>query len=198
MKNNAMLAVVLVVVAGLFVALRSTDAQSVAKVSTGKIAVVNVSQALTECQEYLERQKETEKRGTEARAEMGKIKEEVDSISEELKNVYEPGSKEYSDKLKEWFNKKARLEALKEYEQETLTIETRSWTEALYKKLEVATAQVARENNLTLVVNKDDTELSNARNIQELFAVIRGRQVIYSAPTLDITGMVIEKMDASK
>ena len=198
MKNNAMLAVALVVIAGLFVALRSTDAQGVAKVSTGKIAVVNVSKALTECQEYLDRQKETEKRGTETRAEMGKISDSIDSLSNELKNVYEPGSKEYSEKLKEWFDKKARLEALKEYEKETLTIETQVWTEALYKKLEAATAQVARENDLTLVVNKDDTDLANTRNIQELFAVIRGRQVIYNSPTLDITGMVIEKMDSAK
>ncbi len=198
MKNNAMLAVALVVIAGLFISLRSTDAQDVAKVSSGKIAVVNVTKALTECQEYLDRQKETEKRGTEARAEMGRIKEEADAIDEELKNVYEPGSKEYSEKLKTWFDKKARLEALKEYEQQTLSIETRAWTEALYGKLTIATAQVARENNLTLVVNKDDTDLSNTRNIQELFAVIRERQVIYNAPTLDITGMVIEKMDAAK
>ena len=198
MKNNAMLAVVLVAVAALFVSLSSTDAQSVAKVTAGKLAVVNVSKVLTECQEYLERQKETEKRGTEVRAEMGKIKEEVDTISEELKNVYEPGSKEYSEKLKVWFDKKARLEAIKQYQEETLTIETRVWTEALYKKLEAATGQVARELDLTLVVNKDDTDLASTRNIQELFAVIRGRQVIYNAPTLDITGMVIEKMDASK
>ncbi len=196
MKSKVAVIIVLAVVCGLFVALRPIEAQSAASSNQGKIVVLDVAKALTECQEYLAREKETDKKNSDARAEMGKLKQEVDSISEELKNVYEPGTPEYSTKLKTWFEKKASLEAMNEYVKETLTIETRSWTEALYGKLTAATAAVAREEGITMVINKDDTKLSSTNNIQELFTLIRTKEVIYNSPTLDITGLVIEKMDA--
>ena len=196
MKNKFAYILAAAVLCGMAWFISSTDAQSATKAAAPKIAVLDVSKALTECQEYLDREKQTDQRNSEARAEMGKLKQEIDSISDELKNVYEPGSPEYSEKLKVWFDKKASLEAMNEYIKETLTIETRTWTEALYAKLAIATSAVAREEGVTLVINKDDTDLSVTQNIQELFALIRSKQVIYNAPSMDITGLVIEKLDA--
>ncbi len=196
MKNNVFFASLIVVAIAFFVTLRSTDAQSAAAPGTVKIAVLDVTKAMVECQEYLARQKETDKRNSEARAQMGKLKQEIDAISEELKNVFEPGSPEYSAKLKDWFDKKASLESMNEYVKETLTIETRSWTESLYGKLVASAGAVARQESISLVINKDGSELSTTQNIQELFTLIRTKQVLYNAPTMDITGLVIEKMDS--
>lgn len=197
MKSKLSIIILVGLVSGLFLVQRDSEAQSADSSRQGKIVVLDVTKALTECQEYLAHEKDSEKKSNDARIEMGRLKQEVDAISEELKNVYEPGTAEYSSKLKIWFEKNASLEAMNEYMKETLTIEARTWTEALYSKLTAATAAVAREEGISLVINKDDTKLAAATNLQELFSIIRGKQVLYNSPTLDITGLVIEKMDAS-
>ena len=57
-----------------------------------------------------------------------------------------------------------------------------------------AVASVARQEGISLVLNKDETP-TQSRSLADLFALIRTRQVLYSTPSLDITARVIEKLD---
>jgi len=187
----------IVVMAGLLVAawgLRGTGAAQEGDAPELKIGLVKVTQVLTECQEYLDRDKKMKQKEQEIRTELNRLREESETIRQELESVLTPASDEYMNRLKEWFDKKYAFESLKEYEKESLTAATQAWTENLYGKFLAEVAGIARQKGLTLVLNKDETDLKS-RSVSELSAMIVNRKILYNAANFDITALVIEKMD---
>ena len=176
--------------------LRNSRAQSSGSADLLKIGVVDVGKALTECQANLDREKQMKVKEQTINAEMDKLSGQADSLGQELKNALEPGSKEYMARLKEWFTIKAQFEALKDYQKESFTTLTQAHLEVLYERVLTAIASVARQEGITLVLNKDESSIQT-RSLSDLFALIRTRQILYSSAGLDITGIVIEKMDLS-
>jgi Skp family chaperone for outer membrane proteins len=188
---------VIVVMAGLVVAawgLRGTGAAQEGDEPELKLGLVKVTQVLTECQEYLDRDKKMKQKEQEIRTELSRLREESETIRQELENALTPASDEYMNRLKEWFDKKYAFESLKEYQKESLTTATQAWTENLYEKFLSEVAGVARQKGLTLVLNKDETDMKS-RNVSELSAMIVNRKVLYNAANFDITALVIERMD---
>ena len=159
-----------------------------------RVGVVKVTRVLTECQEYLDRDKKMKQKEQEIRTELSRLREESETIRQELENVLTPASDEYMARLKEWFDKKYDFESLKEYQKESLTTATQAWTESLYGRFLSEVASIARQKDLTLVLNKDETEMKS-RNVAELSAMIMNRKVLYNSANLDITALVIERMD---
>ncbi len=193
MKKTAFLIMIAAIAATTFWSVQRTEAQA-AGAPALNIRVIDVGKILTGCAEYQDREKEVKQRGQQVQADINKLGDEINSLQDELKNALEPATKEYMAKLKEWFGKKAQMQALQDYEKESLTAETQAWTENLYTKLLKVSETVARQEGATLVLNKDESPVKS-RSLQELFALIRSRQVIYNSSALEMTEKVIARLD---
>ena len=173
---------------------RPIDAQEVSVPSDLKIGVVNVTKVLMECQENLDREKESLSRNQQIKSKLAELGRQADDIRQELENVLEPGSDEYLKRLQDWFDKSALVKSYEEGQKQTLASESQAWTEALYQKLLDQTAQMARLEDVSLILDKD-VPPEKPRNLSEVYALIRSRKVIYSSSVLDITARVLEGMD---
>ncbi len=195
MKRTMLLVTGLCILLVLALIMNRTDAQTQAPQRPIKIAVLNVSKIIVECQEYLDKDKEVKEKQRELQSELEVLDKETAAIEQELKTVLQPGSADYKSRLKEWFDKSAKVKALGEYEKEMMKDETYSWTQELYVKLQDTTKRIARRDGYTLVMNTIDMQ-DNFRTLTDLYAFIRSRQIIYNIPEIDITAKVIEEMDA--
>lgn len=195
MKKTTISIVLLGIMLVIGLGLHPSGAQQSAPTPQFKVAVVNITKTLTQCRENLDRDKELQLKKQAIDNELNSLRQEVETIGQELKNVLQPGSKDYMARLKEWFDKKARHEALNEYRKESLSTQTQAHLESLYGKMLDAIAGIARQDGITLILNKDDTAVKESRNLSDLFTMIQTRQVLYSSANLDITARVIEKMD---
>lgn len=161
-----------------------------------KVAVVNVSQVLTECQENLDREKITNERSRAIKAELARMESEANSIRQELENVLKPGSEEYLKQMQTLFDRQALMKAYEQGQTQVFTTETQAWMETLYQKFLTEVEKVARAEGITLVLNKDDIDIPlKELKLTDLSAVIRNRKVLYHADSLDISAKVMENMD---
>lgn len=161
-----------------------------------RIAVVNVAQVLSQCQENQDKEKELSEKNQKIKADQAQLASDAEAIKQELENALVPGSKEFMERRKEWFDKRALHESLEEYRKESLTLESQVWTESLYQKFLAEVEKVSRLEGVTLMLNKDETPLQG-RSLSELYNAILTRKVLYSAAKLDLTAIVQENMDLS-
>lgn len=194
MKKTTISMVLLGIILVIGLGLRPSGAQQSAPKGKFKMTVVNITKTLTQCQENQDRDRQLQEKKRIIEAELNNLGQEVETISEELKNVLQPGTKDYMARLKEWFDKKARYEALSEYQKESLSAQTQAHLESLYDKMLDAVAGIAGSEGISLVLNKTETP-TKSRNLSDLFTMIQTRQVLYNSASLDITERVIEKMD---
>lgn len=195
MKKAQMLMLMTTVIGAVgFWSFRTTGAHSAPAPGDVKIAVVSVTKVLTECQANLDRRDYEKGILDKIEADLKEMSAESDAIKEELQNALQPGTPEFMEKRKDWFMKQAELQALQEYQKEALTADKQAWTEVLYANLLVEIEAVARGQEITLVLNKDESS-SKTRNLTELLNLIVSRKVLYNSPMLDITATVLERMN---
>lgn len=195
MKNLSIMVIIFLAISAGLWGLRSTFAQEqTASGAAVKIGVVNVGQVLTECQANMDRDKETERRSQEIQEKLQQLEQEIQSLEQELKTALKPGSPEHQKQMQEWFNKRALQEAYEKGQREVLGAEVQAWVESLYDTMLAEVARVARANELNLVLYKEITD-EKPQKLAELYKMIQNRKMLYSSPTLDITGQVIENMD---
>jgi Skp family chaperone for outer membrane proteins len=173
-----------------------TVAQSAVTPAT-TLAVVDVMKVLTQCQENLDREQVIEKREQEFEAKLNTLKQQAQAIREELEQALKPGTDEYMTRMQEWFNKTALVEAYDKGQRQAFAAETQAWMEMLYRKFLDETAELARLEEISLILAQDNLPLDQATKLSELSGAIRSRKVLYASPTLEVTGRVMERMDRS-
>ena len=185
------LAAVVLVVASVY---RASEAEQARGPATVKIAVVNVTQVLTECQANVDLDAHLNAMKEQISAELAQLSQEAQAIQEELENALTPGSAAYDKRLLEWFEKLASREAKEKGQNEVLKSRSQGVLEKVYQALMVEVASVAQQEGVTLVLDKNDTPV-RTRNLTDLYNVIRDRKVLYSTAEMDLTGRVLEGMN---
>ena len=138
----------LIVLAGLW-GYRTTLAQPAASVRA-KLAVVNVAQVLTECQENLDREKTTREKEREIKAEIARMESDANTIRQELENILKPGSDEYQNQLLKWYNQRALRESYEQGQKQVFAAKTQAWMETLYRNFLAEVEKIARAEGITL------------------------------------------------
>ena len=195
MKKTSLIGILVILLIAAWWGMQFGQAQATTGPATLRIGVVNVAEVLTKCQENLDREKEGMEKQRQIKDELEKIAAEAEAIKQELQNALQPGTKEFTARRKEWFLKEAQLQALKEHQKEALTMDSQTWTKTLYEKLLEVIKSVSRQKGITLVMNYDESSLKG-RNLQEMYNLILNRKLLYASPTLDITALVLERLDA--
>ena len=118
---------------------------------------------------------------------LNQLKAEADSIRQEIEGAVKPGTPEHLDLLQSYFNKTALYEAYRKGQPQVLAAETQAWMETLYQKFLAQVAEIARIEDISIVLNKDE--------VPDITTQIRNRRLIYNSPSLDITARVMENLN---
>ena len=159
-----------------------------------KVAVVDVTRVLSDCQENLDRQKRLDARQRLFDEKANQLKQEAERIREELETMLKPGRDEYKQRIQTFFDKVGQGEAYQKGQQRIFAVEMQAWVETLYAKFLEEVKSLAQTEGVDLVLNKDDIALKTT-DLTELRAMVRGRKILYSADQIDWTARVIENMD---
>ena len=110
MKKTTMTFVLLVVILLAAWGYNSSEALQDKPEPVFKLGVVDVSRALKECREYIDREAKIMEKQKKVMADLTKLDGESKDIKSELDNLLTPGSEEYNKRLKDWIDKQVELE----------------------------------------------------------------------------------------
>jgi Skp family chaperone for outer membrane proteins len=189
----------LVVLITLMSVIFATGAQKAAAPVEGKclkIAVVSVRKIFQDCRRNVKYRQEMLAERDKMEAELDKLSKEIDLGKAGLKTL-KPNSSDDSASMKEIFEKQGRLQAQQEFFKRQMDMREQTVIESLFKDVVGATAEVARQKGIDLVLEKSDPDLP-ASNSNELTLTISTYKVLFnSSECEDITETVLAKVDAN-
>jgi Skp family chaperone for outer membrane proteins len=159
-----------------------------------KIGVVSVRRIFQDCRRNAKYRQELTTKRDRIAAEIEKLSNEIDVGKAGLKAL-KPGSPDYLSGVKEVLEKQARLQAQQEFYKRQMELSEQIAIEGLYKDVIEATAEVAKEKSLDLVLERSELDLP-AGSSNELTLTISTNKVLYNAGCEDITDAVLAKVDA--
>jgi Skp family chaperone for outer membrane proteins len=196
MKTKMIVLICLLVLGISFLNREYTTAQSSSPVS--KIGVVNIERVLMECdatKAYMEK----------ARVEIQKLKDEQEKLKASIKvldqelssGVFKVGSSEFYQKNRELAEKENSLKLLQDFNQQELSLKNKLWQIDLYKKVMQIAKEIGKEKDLYLVLSVEEPELS-PQIADDFTLVVRTHKVLYSGEGMDLTALVITRLNQQK
>jgi len=158
------------------------------------VGVVNISKVIQLCQASVDREKMQNQNATKVEEQLTTLGEELKNIEQELKVAITPNTPEFETLRQQFFNKRAYFEAFEKSQTELFASKYQDWLIMLYSTIMDEISKVSLEKNIDLIMSKDH-KISRARNVQELNTFIQLRKVLFSANSIDITDLVIERMN---
>jgi Skp family chaperone for outer membrane proteins len=152
-----------------------------------KIGVVSVRRIFQDCKRMAKYRQEFTAEGDKMEAELDKLTQEIKADKSGLKTL-KSGSLDYLSTVKEILEKQGNLQAKQEYFKQLMDMRQQTIFEQLFKDVVKATAEVAKEKGLDLVLEKSEPEQPGEIGTQK---------VLYSAGCEDITDAVLAKVDAA-
>jgi Skp family chaperone for outer membrane proteins len=120
--------------------------------------------------------------------------------AQKRRELYKPDTEDYSKANNELLTKAINYKAWQEITRNNLATEQKTQMVRLFAKIEAATAEVAKEQGLDLVIVEQRGDMPNAEqlgqlNADQVRALINQRNVMFSNGKLDITEAVRAKVD---
>jgi len=161
-----------------------------------RIGIVSVRKIFQQCRRTIKHRRQSLAEQDKVQAELDKLSKEVDLDKAGLKTL-KAGSDDYSALMKELFDKQAKFQARQEYFKQQMQLKEQGAIEKLFNDLLTATAQVAKEKGLDMVLERSEPEFPAANN-NDLTLTISTHKVLYSAGCEDITDAVMARLDAAE
>ncbi len=200
MKKLSMMLVVLSVVTILIWSISSTQATAVnagevVKTQSPSVAVVDIAFITVECQANISRHEQIAKRADVIEAEIKKYIDIANGIKDDLKESILPDTPEAKAKLKEFYEMKAKVEAINEYHKKVITSESDQWVQKLYEKILIVVKEVAAEEGVSLVINKELPPALDEITMEKMIPALQSRSVLYNTESIDLTSKVMKKLN---
>lgn len=164
--------------------------------SDSKFGVVSIRVIFESSQKNVKYREEAGIQQGKIIADLEKLSKETDADEAGLRTLV-VGSSDYMALSKSIFEKQAKLEALKEFHKQSMTMQDKQWTEKIYQDILRITGEVAKQRGLAMVFTKDEVEFPSP-SANELMLAIRTNKLLYSGGCVDITGDVMAAFDAEK
>ena len=158
-----------------------------------KIGVVDVRAIFRDCKRNINYREQVLADYKKSMAELEKLAKEIEADEAGLKTLKQ-GSPDYMNQYKQLLEKQANLNAQREYNKQQRVLNEQQNTEELYKDILQIARELALQNNLDLVLEKNEPEFPMA-STEELVATLNTHKVIYSSGCLDLTKEVIARLD---
>ena len=158
------------------------------------IGTVDLGKVIQECKASKEREEAQMAQAKTIEEKLQTLAKEVEGIEEQLRTAIKPNTQEYDTLRQDFFNKRANLEAFEKSQTMLFDSRNQDWLQLLYQIILTEVNKVALEKHIDLVVKKEQPNL-RARSPKELSSLIRTQSILYSADSIDITALIIERVD---
>jgi Skp family chaperone for outer membrane proteins len=195
MKMYHKLAVSLLVLAGLAVARPAAAADSAIR-----IAVANPSRILQQMQETQDKNKALKDEQARLTTEGQKKVQDLKDLQDKRDKFSKKRSPEYNDQTNEILQKQVELQTWDQVKKAEMTRRHKEDIKALFEKIQKAISDVAQEKKIDLVLTDFGAEIPDdveSLTPEQLHAMISQKNVLYSAPGLDISAEVTARLDAA-
>ena len=196
MKAKNVIIFSLLGLAVLFMSYGHSWAESSDKPSDSKYGVVSIRTIFEISKKNVKYRDEATVQQDKIIADLEKLSKETDADEAGLKTLV-VGSSDYMALSKGIFEKQAKLEALKEFHKQSMTMQDKEWTEKIYQDILRITGEVAKQRGLIMVFAKEEVEFPSP-SANELMLAIRTNKLLYSGGCVDITSDVMTQFDAEK
>lgn len=170
----------------------SGHAQQPAADPLSRIGVVSVMKILRDCQRQAAHDKEVAAEQEKLNAELSEMNQKLAKENDQLK-TFKPGTPEHLDLYKSMAEGQARLRALQEYYQNASTLKDKQWTEQLFKDIVEATAKIAEQKGMALVLERTEPEYPIPA--ERFFLAVASYKVLYAKGCVDLTAEVQAVVD---
>ena len=136
---------------------------------------------------------ELEKKRGKANAEDKQRQQSIETFEKALEQL-KPGTKAYQAQMDRLARLKVERSAWRAYEEKAFLAEHRRMMEELYREILAAVALTAKEKGYDLVVYSEVVEIAS-QTTTELYKKIAQRKCLFYSPKIDLTQIVLERMN---
>ena len=105
------------------------------------------------------------------------------------------GSEEYEARLQEIQRLGIESNTYLQFSESLIRRKHHGLTEEMYREILAGIAQIAQEKGIDLILYRDEQVAQSSNDAMELLTQIRNRKVLYSREGLDITQVVLERLN---
>jgi len=157
-----------------------------------RVGVVSVRRVMRQSQRYETYGKEMAAEQDKINSEMAKMNQDVEAEQARLK-AFKAGTQEFLDQFKLVLDRQAKFQALQEYERQAASAKERQWNEQLFKEVLEATAKIAEQKGLGLVLERTEPDFPIPPDL--LLSTLSTYKVLYAKGCVDITPEVLAMVD---
>jgi Skp family chaperone for outer membrane proteins len=157
-------------------------------------AVVDVQRVFDNLKEKVQIEADMTGKGDKLREKDQKWQTDLNQMKADL-DLLTPGTESFQKKEEELAKSAIERQAWLNFEQQKLNRDRGLFIESLYRKMVGAVEAVAKSNGNDVVFFAEGAPTFRYENPQQLTTLIQVRKLLYSAPDLDITDQVTQKMN---
>lgn len=168
------------------------EAQSNPKATRTAVAVVNVAELIAKCQKNQDFQGQVQKRQAKLQQEQ---KERQNTISQLRQDLDLLTGADRSKKEREITKALYEFQAWQNIAQQNLLREQRTFLIELYGEIDAAVATIANREGYDMVLLDTPSPDFDTLNPEQLVQVIGNRRVVYRSEKVNLTAIVLEKLN---
>ncbi len=172
---------------------QALQAQNTAKAEKTAVAVVNVAELIAKCQKNQDFQANAQKRQVQLRQEQKDRETKINQLRTDLDLV--ANAAERQKKEREITKALYEFQAWQQIEQQNLLRDQRTFLIELYGEIDQAVAAIAQREGYDLVLFDTPTPDFDNLTPEQLVQVIGNRRVVYRSEKINITPIVLEKLN---
>ncbi|MGB0768307.1 MAG: OmpH family outer membrane protein [Phycisphaeraceae bacterium] len=169
------------------------QAQNESKAARTAVAVVNVAELIAKSQKNKDFQAEVQKKQVSLRQEQKDRETKINQMRTDLDLI--DNAQKRSDKEREITKALYEFQAWQNIEQQNLLREQRMFLIELYGEIDNAVAMIANREGVDLVMLDTPTPRFDDLNAEQLVQAIGNRRVIYRGEKVNLTPIVLEKLN---
>lgn len=169
------------------------EAQNQAKAEKTAVAVVNVAELIAKSQKNLDFQAVAQKRQVALQQEQKERQNKINQLRQDLDLV--ANAAERQKKEREITKALYEFQAWQQIEQQNLLRDQRTFLIALYGEIDQAVAAVAAREGYALVLFDTPSPDFDQLSPEQLVQVIGNRRVVYRSEKINLTAIVLEKLN---
>lgn len=160
------------------------------------VAVVNVPQASDRYHKRSDLEAQFESVRENLNQKRTALQEKIDRTKRSLQEELKPGSDAYRTRSLELAQLEAEMQWFMETEANRVEQQLASSLKSIYKDIQAAVAEIAKEKGIDIVLAADELPATPAENTRQARQEIMLQKVVYWQPKVDITDDVVERLNS--
>ena len=170
-----------------------------ARAQETKVAVVNPARAFQEMQETKDLKQALENQRKQLETDVNTRKQKVTDLQSQ-RDLLKPDSPQYQEADKNFMQEAIQFDTWSKITSAQLQGQQKQQMKTLFDKIVSATSAVAQQKGIDLVIADQRPDLPENLaqiNVEQMRAILNGRNVIYNTNKADITHDVIAQLDST-